>query len=185
MKPQQKQPISLPKYGLLFMIMMGIIIFTNTRAQTPPKTEGDKVYTATEKTPEPVGGYTELYKFMAATIRYPKEMHDKNVQGMVMVQFIVETDGSLSNIKAIRGPGYGAEEESVRVMGLSPKWIPGEQGGKVVRVQFTLPVKFTLGGIPPATGQPDKKTGEIDIKKIIDTKPPFYYENENNLCLYL
>ncbi len=64
------------------------------------------------------------------------------VQGKVIVQFIVEKDGSLTNIKAIKGPGGGTSEEAVRVMQKSPKWQPGIKDGKPVRVQFAAPITF-------------------------------------------
>jgi len=87
-------------------------------------------------------------------------MREKKIQGKVFVQYVVETDGSLSNVKALRGPGYGAEEESVRVISTSPKWKPGIQNGKAVRVQYTVPVNFSLDN-----------TINHDIKQVTLTPP--------------
>jgi protein TonB len=136
------QRVALAKYSLLLLLALG---FISAKAQTPVTATGDKIYTGVQENPQPAGGFSVLYKFLGENIKYPREMKEKGVQGKVMVQFIVEKDGSLTNIKAVRGPGYGAEEESVRVMGLSPKWIPGQQDGKSVRVQFTIPISFALG----------------------------------------
>lgn len=73
-------------------------------------------------------------------------MREKKVQGKVFIGFIVEKDGSLSNLKVLREPGYGSGKEALRVMSLSPKWEPGIQNKKKVRVQYTIPISFTLKG---------------------------------------
>jgi TonB family protein len=104
----------------------------------------NKVFTVVEHPPTYPGGLDKLYKFLGANIHYPAAMREKKVEGKVLISFIVGEDGSLSNIKILREPGYGSGEETVRVMKLSPKWIPGVQNGKKVRVQYTLPVTFTL-----------------------------------------
>ncbi|MDB5110244.1 MAG: hypothetical protein JWR67_1358, partial [Mucilaginibacter sp.] len=104
----------------------------------------NNVYESVETEPAFPGGIQEFYNFLSKTIKYPAEMREKKVQGKVYVQFVVEEDGSLSDIKAIRGPGSGSEEEAVKAIGLSPKWNPGIQNGKTVRVQYTVPVNFAL-----------------------------------------
>ena len=115
----------------------------NNKLQATQKPK-DKVFTVVEKAPSYPGGLDNFYKFLAANIHYPAEMREKKVEGKVFVSFIVEEDGSLSNMKILREPGYGSGKETVRVMKLSPKWIPGVQNGKKVRVQYTVPVTFTL-----------------------------------------
>ena len=145
----------------------------------PPKSNSTK---GTETEPQPVGGIQEFYKFMGKNMRYPKEMFDKNVQGTVIVQFMVETDGSLSDIKAVRGPGYGAEEESVRVIGLSPKWIPGKLNGKVARLQYTMPVKFTLGAIAPASNKPKTDQVKFPPPIVVADAPKGYEELRSYLA---
>ena len=104
----------------------------------------NNVYESVETEPAFPGGIQEFYNFLSKTIKYPAEMREKKVQGRVYVQFVVEEDGSLSDIKAIRGPGSGSEEEAVKAISLSPKWNPGIQNGKTVRVQYTVPVNFAL-----------------------------------------
>ena len=106
----------------------------------------DKVYTSVDKAPDFPGGVQKFYDFLGKNIKYPEQMKQKKVEGKVFVTFVIEKDGSISNIKILREPGYGSGKESVRVMKLSPKWIPGEQNGKKVRVQYTLPITFTLKG---------------------------------------
>jgi TonB family protein len=115
----------------------------NNKLQATQKPK-DKVFTEVEKAPSYPGGLDKFYKFLGANIHYPAEMREKKVEGKVFISFIVEEDGSLSNMKILREPGYGSGKETVRVMKLSPKWIPGVQNGKKVRVQYTVPVAFTL-----------------------------------------
>jgi len=103
------------------------------------------VYTAVEIQPEFPGGEAGFAKFLQKTIRYPATAKQNRIQGKVYVQFVVEKDGSITDIKVIREPGSGTGDEAVRVMKLSPKWIPGKLNGQPVRVQFTLPIDFSLG----------------------------------------
>ena len=81
---------------------------------------------------------------MVDNLSYPQEALDEGIQGTVYVSFIVEKDGSISHIKVLRDIGGGCGEEAMRVVALMPKWEPGTQRGKPVRVQFNMPVKFTL-----------------------------------------
>ena len=74
----------------------------------------------------------------------PKEALEKGIEGAVIVQFIVEKDGRLTNINVIRGIGYGCNEEAIRLIEIMPDWNPGRQRGQPARVQFTLPIRFIL-----------------------------------------
>ncbi|HTD99344.1 MAG TPA: TonB family protein [Mucilaginibacter sp.] len=103
-----------------------------------------RIFTAVESAPMFPGGQNEFYQFLAKTIKYPEAMKKNNIQGKVFLTFIVEKDGSLSDIKSVRDVGYGSAEESVRVLGLSPKWKPGYQNGRAVRVQYTIPISFSM-----------------------------------------
>jgi TonB family protein len=76
-------------------------------------------------------------------------MEKRDIEGKVIVQFIVEKDGALTNIQALRGPGLGSSEEAVRVMKLSPKWQPGYKDGQAVRTQIKMPVSFVLKKADP------------------------------------
>ena len=103
-----------------------------------------KVYTAVDKVPSFPGGTDKFYKFLQTNIKYPAEMRAKKIEGKVFISFIVEEDGSLSNIKILKEPGYGSGKEAARVLGLSPKWEPGMQKNQNVRVAYTMPISFTL-----------------------------------------
>ena len=81
---------------------------------------------------------------LGKNLKYPTEAKRNKIQGRVYISFIVEADGSLSEPKVLRGIGSGCDEEAVRVMKLSPNWIPGVQNGKKVRVNYTVPIFFSL-----------------------------------------
>jgi TonB family protein len=109
------------------------------------KADGNnELFTQVEKLPEFVGGITKFYQFLGKNLRYPAQAYANKVSGRATVTFVVEPDGSLTDVKALRSPATDIAEEAVRVVASSPKWIPGEQNGKKVRVQFTVPVVFTM-----------------------------------------
>ena len=112
------------------------------------KMQPDKngVYQIVEEMPKFPGGDEAMFKFIAKNVQYPKEAKDKEIQGRVFLSFVVEKDGSVSNVEVKRGIGGGCDEEAVRVVKAMPKWKPGKQEGKPVRVSFTLPFNFKLDG---------------------------------------
>ncbi|WP_342646723.1 TonB family protein [Mucilaginibacter sp. CSA2-8R] len=122
----------------------------------------NEVFTSVEKLPSFQGGMESFGKYLNKTLRYPKEAQDQGRQGRVIVTFIVEADGSLTDVHTIRDPGLGLGEEAVRVINASPKWIPGEQNSRKVRVQYTVPVVFTLS----EDGEPEPKKEEMKSAKI-------------------
>lgn len=101
-------------------------------------------FVSMENPPLYPGGIDKFYKFLDDNIKYPKEAKENHIQGKVFVSFIVEKDGSLTNIKIDRKLGYGTDEEAVKVLKLSKRWNPGTQYGKKVRVKYNIPVKFSL-----------------------------------------
>lgn len=104
----------------------------------------DEIFVGVEEQPLFPGGEREMYKFLATHINYPETATRANVQGRVTLQFVVEKDGSVSNPKVLKGIGFGADEEAVRVVASMPKWTPGMQNGRSVRVYYTIPIMFTL-----------------------------------------
>ncbi len=108
------------------------------------ETDTDAVFTFVEKTPEFPGGNTELIKFLQNNIKYPATERDNEIEGTVFIKFIVEKDGSVSNAEVLKSISPGLDKEALRVVNLFPNFSPGMQGGKPVRVSFTLPVKFAL-----------------------------------------
>jgi protein TonB len=106
--------------------------------------EEQKIFTIVENDPEFPGGMDALYKYLAENIKYPQLARDNGITGKVFVTFVVERDGSIANVKLLRDIGGGCGAEAIRVVKSMPKWNPGKQRGKAVRVQFNLPVNFTL-----------------------------------------
>jgi protein TonB len=102
------------------------------------------IFTVVESMPEFPGGYSELYEYLGKNIKYPVMAKESGIQGKVYVTFVVEIDGSITDVRTIRGIGGGCDEEAIRVVQAMPKWKPGKQRGKPVRVQYNLPVRFTL-----------------------------------------
>lgn len=102
-----------------------------------PLTELDAV-------PQFKGGAEGFYRFLGRTIIYPAKAKDNNTQGRVIVTFVVEKDGSISGAKIVHGIGDGCDEEVLRVMYLSPKWLPGTLYGVLVRVQYSVPISFAI-----------------------------------------
>ena len=94
--------------------------------------------------PEFPGGMAAIFKYLAQNIRYPKEDAKNGTQGRVILQFYVETDGSISDVKVVKGVSWGLNDEAKRVIKKMPKWKPGTIGGEPARIQFTLPVVFRL-----------------------------------------
>ena len=104
----------------------------------------DSVYNNIEVMPEFPGGMDAMMKYLSENIKYPEQAKEKNTQGRVLVTFIVEKNGSISDVKVVKGIGNGCDEEAVRVISAMPKWKPGMQNGKKVRVSFAIPISFKL-----------------------------------------
>ena len=106
--------------------------------------EEDQIFSVVEDDPEFPGGMDSLLAFLQRNIVYPELARENGIEGKVYVTFVVETDGSISNVKVLRDIGGGCGLEAVRVVKLMPKWKPGKQAGKAVRVQYNLPIYFVL-----------------------------------------
>ena len=106
--------------------------------------EESAAYVVVDEEPQYPGGMDALYAFLKENIRYPQQARDNGITGKVYVTFVVEKDGSISNPRLLRDIGGGCGPEAIRVVRMMPRWIPGKLRGETVRVQFNLPVKFTL-----------------------------------------
>lgn len=102
------------------------------------------VFTTVEKMPQFPGGEKAMVEYMLNNIKYPDEARKKGIQGTAYITFVVEPDGSVTNVKVLKGFDKLCDEEAFRVVKAMPKWEPGMQKGKAVRVQFNLPLKFKL-----------------------------------------
>jgi TonB family protein len=103
--------------------------------------------------PQFPGGSSKLFEFLQKNLRYPQVARDNNIQGTVVISFVVETDGSIGDIRVSRSLSPDCDAEAVRVVSVMPRWTPGEQDGKLVRVQYVLPVKFALSQNAPASAR--------------------------------
>ena len=103
-----------------------------------------EIFQIVEEMPSYPGGEKALLEYVAKNIKYPQIARETGIQGRVFVGFVVEPDGSVSNVKILRGIGGGCDEEAMRVIKSLAKWKPGKQRGKAVRVSYQIPVVFKL-----------------------------------------
>ncbi len=110
-----------------------------------PEEETDQIFTIVEESATPKGGMAAFYKFVGEKIKYPPQARRMGIEGRVFVEFVILKDGSLSEVRAIKGIGAGCDEEAVRIVQSAPAWNPGKQRGKPVKQRYTLPIIFKLG----------------------------------------
>jgi len=113
--------------------------------EEPPEEEPDEIPYIVETMPSYVGGISEFYKFVSKNLKYPAQARRMGIEGKVFVHFIVDKNGSLSDIKIMRGIGAGCDQEVLRIIRKSPKWNPGKQRGVPVKVRMMLPITFKMG----------------------------------------
>lgn len=106
--------------------------------------EDDKIFMVVEDSPTFPGGEGEMMRYISNNIEYPQMEKENGIEGKVVVNFVVNEDGSISNIKILKGITKGLNEEAKRVIKTMPKWEPGEQRGKPVKVRVNLPIRFSL-----------------------------------------
>ena len=110
----------------------------------PPKEEETKVFDVVEQMPSFPGGQAALFQWLSSNIKYPVVAEENGVQGRVIVTFVVERDGSITDVKVVKSVDPSLDKEAIRVTKSMPHWIPGKQNGSAVRVKYTLPVTFRL-----------------------------------------
>jgi TonB family protein len=140
----------------------------------------DTVYQIVEQMPQYTGGEEAMMKYVAENIKYPQAAKDKNISGRVFVGFVIEKDGSVSNVKVVRGIGGGCDEEAARVIKEMPKWKPGMQKGKPVRVNYMMPIFFKLDDGQPAksvkkekASNPDMTPDKNGVYQIVEEMPQY------------
>jgi protein TonB len=108
--------------------------------------EIDHIYSMrfVEELPEPSGGFDALYAFLYSNIKYPEIARKKGIAGKVLIEFVVERDGSVSNVKLISGVHPELDQEALRVVKIVPKWKPGKHSGKNVRTNYIIPIQFNI-----------------------------------------
>ena len=145
------------------------------------------VYDVVEIQPSPPGGMAGWNKYLSENLRYPPDAQRKGIEGTVIVAFVVNTDGTTTDIEILRSVGGGCDEEVIRIVQGSPKWTPGMQRGTPVRTRMRLPLRFMLGGtdpsrdstevslnavpLPPTDGQDSTKENSAIFFDLVDTPP--------------
>jgi protein TonB len=114
-------------------------------AQPAVEEETETIFLISENPPLPQGGYEGFTKYLQKNLKYPEQAKRMGVEGKVYVQFVIDKDGSPTDVTVLKGIGSGCDEEAIRVIRNMPKWEPGKQRGKPVKVRMALPVVFRLG----------------------------------------
>jgi periplasmic protein TonB len=132
-----------------FMIDTEATVFTEVQEFRPiivqeEEVVEDVIFTVVEDQPGFPGGDEARMRFLQENLRYPTMAREAGIQGTVFVTFVVERDGSVTDVRVLRGIGGGLDEEAVRVVRMMPRWNPGRQRGQAVRVQFNMPIRFVL-----------------------------------------
>lgn len=136
-----------------FIVTLLSLTFVSVRAQTTQSTvqgadvPGKKdtaVFVAVEQNPGFPGGIGKLMEYINKNLKYPKVAKQASLEGRVIVSFVVERDGSLTGIKVRKSLSPETDAEAIRLIMNSPKWVPGMQGGRAVRVQYSIPITFKL-----------------------------------------
>ena len=130
---------------LIMMSLMAVFGLTTVSAQkTVVAEKNQQVFDVVEQMPEYPGGPSALIEYLSQNVKYPEDAKQQKIEGRVLATFVVETDGSVSNVEVVKPAFPSLDAEAVRLLSAMPKWTPGMQSGKVVRVKFKLPINFSL-----------------------------------------
>ena len=130
---------------LIIMSLMALFGLTTVSAQkTVVAQKNQKVFDVVEQMPEYPGGIQALFEYLSQNVKYPVDAEKQKVEGRVIATFVVETDGSISSIEVVKPAFPSLDAEAIRVLSGMPKWTPGKQSGKEVRVKYTVPINFSL-----------------------------------------
>ena len=112
--------------------------------EEPEEEVAEEIFTIVEEPAMPVGGYAAFYKYVGDRMKYPTQARRMGIEGKVFVQFVIDKDGSITDVVAVKGIGAGCDEEAVRVVKGHPKWKPPKQRGQAVKQRIVLPITFKL-----------------------------------------
>ena len=130
-------------FALLLLTMA--VPFANAQQPVSNNDENNEaIFSVVENEPEFPGGVEALYKFISKNVVYPKKALKNGIEGKVVVEFVIEANGSVTNVKVFKSVNPDLDKEAVRVVSMMPKWKPGSQGGKNVRSRFRIPINFQL-----------------------------------------
>lgn len=114
------------------------------QAAEEEKEDPHQIFVVVEETAVPIGGMGAFYEFVKENLKYPAQARRMDIEGKVFVEFVVEKDGSITDVKTVKGIGAGCDEEAIRVLTASPKWKAAKQRGKAVRQRMVLPITFKM-----------------------------------------
>lgn len=120
------------------------VTFTSIEEPETPPTDESDVSDFAEVDPEFPGGESAMIKFIQENVTYPEMSREMGEQGTVYVQFVVNTDGSIQNVKVLKGVSELLDKEAVRVIKKMPNWSPGKQNGEPIRVRYQIPIRFSI-----------------------------------------
>lgn len=130
---------------LIILSLMALFGLTTVSAQkTVVAQKNQKVFDVVEQMPEYPGGIQALLEYLSQNVKYPADAENQKVEGRVIATFIVETDGTINNVEVVKPVFPSLDAEAIRVLSGMPKWTPGKQSGKEVRVKYTVPINFNL-----------------------------------------
>ena len=130
-------------FALLLLTMA--VPFANAQQPVSNNDENNEaIFSVVENEPEFPGGVEALYKFISKNVVYPKKALKNGIEGKVVVEFVIEANGSVTKVKVFKSVNPDLDKEAVRVVSMMPKWKPGSQGGKNVRSRFRIPINFQL-----------------------------------------
>lgn len=112
--------------------------------EAPEEEAADEIFQFVEDQPTPLGGMKAFYAYVGKNMKYPAQARRMGIEGKVYITFVVGKDGALTDIKVLKGIGAGCDQEAIRVLSGAPKWKPGKQRGRPVRVRMQLPIIFKL-----------------------------------------
>jgi protein TonB len=128
---------------IVMMLPMAFVSMAGSLTSTELE-KSEEVFLSADKMPEFPGGMAAMQNYLATNVQYPLEAQEKGIQGRVICQFIINTDGTVSDVKVMRNVDKLLEAEAIRVIENMPKWNPGIKDNKIVRVKYTLPITFRL-----------------------------------------
>lgn len=177
-KPKSLAGLTIGLAGLAVALNLVFFACSSPNTDLTQGTESTKlgeVYSSVEVMPSYPGGLDSLVQFLSSNIVYPAEAKEQGIEGKVMVEFVVGSDGSIQDVMIQKGIGYGCDKEAKRVVESMPLWNPGEKDGKNVRVQFVLPIQFSLDG---------EKTADTTVFTVVEQMPK-YPGGEKAMLSYL
>lgn len=165
--------------GMLALVLIGVVAACSEdetekvlKFSSVSAPEADKIFMAVETNPEFPGGVDALYQYLAENIKYPEAARKAKVSGRVFLKFVVRTDGSINDVRVMKGIGFGCDQEAIRIVKNMPKWDPGKQSGRLVNVEYILPISFQLeeGPVRLQLEPADPAKGEAKPLIIVDGK---------------